>query len=396
MAFPDDWNYYKEYEQPGTADGELTDYQVDITVEYVPGKMLSDYGDVRFTLEDNTELDYHLVSYDASNALFVVKIPTLATTGITLRVWYGYSSAMTTSNPEQVYSSYDDFNDNEINTSLWTTSTPVGTITESNGKLNIVIAAGQRAGMWTAAGSDKRAPIITQSVPSGDFKAKVKIEDGTVNANTQRGILLFLDRNNLYLFGHRHDGTRKIQVYKIVNNVGNDAIASVTSSTLPLWVQIRKEGSTYYFEYSTDDIGYTVLYSTSSLGFTPSSIGLAATNWNPWNANSSSFNDFIARKTTANPPGIGSWGEEKEIGVDLTGQQLQGAGYINPVTLQNILELNPLEMEASINPLTVKRIIEMAELEASAEINPMILQSLLKTSCTIKQPQSVKVKHKIS
>jgi hypothetical protein len=83
-------------------------------------------------------------------------------------------------------------------------------------------------------------------------------------------------------------------------------------------------------------------------------------------------------------------------GIDLNNQQLQGAGDINPVTLQNILELNPLEAEASINPLTVQSIIEMAGLEAAVEINPMTLQSLLKTSCTIKQPQSVKVKHKIT
>jgi hypothetical protein len=107
MFFPDDWGYYKEYEQPGTVDGDKTDYQVDITVEHVAGKMRSDFGDIRFTLEDLTELSYHLVNYTESDeALFVVKIPTITTTGVTIRCYYGNSSATTTSNPDNVYEYY--------------------------------------------------------------------------------------------------------------------------------------------------------------------------------------------------------------------------------------------------------------------------------------------------
>jgi len=115
MVFPGGWNYYKEYEQPGSNDGELINYQVNITVEHITDKMRDDYGDIRFTLNDNTEIPYHLVNYTEAEAHFVVKIPSIPTTGITLRMWYGNPSATTTSNPKNVYNAYITGENDETN-----------------------------------------------------------------------------------------------------------------------------------------------------------------------------------------------------------------------------------------------------------------------------------------
>jgi hypothetical protein len=86
---------------------------VDIPVEYIPDKMRSDFGDIRFTGDDgSTQLSYHLSEkVDGDNALFVVKIPSIAQSPseTTIYMYTGNSNATTTSNPHNVYIIYDDF-----------------------------------------------------------------------------------------------------------------------------------------------------------------------------------------------------------------------------------------------------------------------------------------------
>jgi len=127
-------SYRAEIEILGSIDGELTNYPVNITIPYTEGKMRTDFQDIRFT--DNsgiTELDYHLLEVaEEYYAVFVVKIPYIPENPYTTRIYMysGNPEATTTSNPENVYTFYDDFSGD---LSKWT-STPPGWSIE-NGKL---------------------------------------------------------------------------------------------------------------------------------------------------------------------------------------------------------------------------------------------------------------------
>ena len=115
MDFPIGWTKYQTIPINGSSDGELTNYQVEITVPFQSG-MKSDFGDIRFLDSDQiTELSYHLVSYTANtSAIFVVKIPVIPTIGKNIRIYFGNSTATTTSDPDNVYLLYDDLSSDEF------------------------------------------------------------------------------------------------------------------------------------------------------------------------------------------------------------------------------------------------------------------------------------------
>jgi len=77
----------------------LSYYQTQITVTY-NANMKADFSDVRFTDSGgSTQLPYWIASYTAStSAVFWVKVPSIATTGTTIYMYYGNASATTTSN----------------------------------------------------------------------------------------------------------------------------------------------------------------------------------------------------------------------------------------------------------------------------------------------------------
>ncbi len=117
----------------------LTDYQVLITLDtqslISAGKMRSDGGDIRFTDSDgSTLLNYWIESgINTTSTRIWVKVPSIpASSTKTIYVYYGNPSATSVSNGKATFVIYDDFNDNSIDTNIWTVGTyygptPVGT-----------------------------------------------------------------------------------------------------------------------------------------------------------------------------------------------------------------------------------------------------------------------------
>ncbi|MEM4454415.1 MAG: DUF2341 domain-containing protein, partial [Thermofilaceae archaeon] len=105
------WQYRKSH-VINPASGAGTNYQIRIKVNYgsgadngenvyLNGKCRSDFGDVRFTRSDGvTLLDYWMESkVDGSYAIFWVKVADdLSTNAVTIYIYYGNPSAVTTSN----------------------------------------------------------------------------------------------------------------------------------------------------------------------------------------------------------------------------------------------------------------------------------------------------------
>lgn len=311
MAFPDEWSYYKEYEQPGSADGELTDYQVAITVTYITDKMRSDFGDIRFTLEDLTELSYHLVSYTESDeALFVVKIPTIPTTGVTIRCYYGNSGATTTSDPENTYDVYDGFDDGSLDTDKWTwireSTGNWDEGTTQSGKLNI------KTLNLELHGSTNNAPVLRLHNPiAGNFIAECTLELSPT-VNYQRGcLLIYSDDNNYiemgYIYNSGQSGTN-IFAKKEITATPLDYYTHVSISSLK--VRIIKLGTTYYLYYDAGS-GWTLFQTFTGIPFSTIYVALASESYSGGGSGLNVFYDDVkVSKYTANPPASGTFGSE--------------------------------------------------------------------------------------
>ena len=152
--FSSSWQYRKSH-VINAASGAGTNYQVKIVAHYGSGTdsgadvylnshSRTDFGDVRFTKSDGTTLlDYWMESYTASSqAIFWVEVADdLSTTAQTIYIYYGNPNATTTSNGNNTFLFFDDFDDNVFDTTKWD-SVGTGTITEANGELKVVANAG--------------------------------------------------------------------------------------------------------------------------------------------------------------------------------------------------------------------------------------------------------------
>ena len=101
------WDYISNpIEIIGSPDGAKTNLPVFITVPYNASHMQSDYRDIRFTLDDqSTILDHVRISYNTTQAVFLVKIPSLPASPNTINIYAfaGNLNATDSSNPQNVY-----------------------------------------------------------------------------------------------------------------------------------------------------------------------------------------------------------------------------------------------------------------------------------------------------
>jgi hypothetical protein len=197
----------------------------------------------------------------------------------------------------------DNFNDNSLNTSIWTVSNPVGTVTETGGKLAFAVPTGSNGDWWT---SNKNAPIASTALPSGDLEVTAKLETGNFILATHAGIALWTDRNNFYLFGRRRNGIDSrngLTVDRVVNNGSGGSDLCVNSmTTLPAYLRIKRTGTTYDFQYSTDGSTWTLLCSESAFGFTPDKAGLFLKKWQTGTGDvTATFDDFSITAPSASP-----------------------------------------------------------------------------------------------
>lgn len=72
----------------------------------------------------------------------------------------------------------------------------------------------------------------------------------------------------------------ELRIEKIVSNVSTENVRSISTQPDEMkYLRIGKFGDTYYFEYSSDGVSWNIFYSTNSLGFNPTHLGLFKKNW---------------------------------------------------------------------------------------------------------------------
>ncbi|RLB80123.1 MAG: hypothetical protein DRH17_12545, partial [Deltaproteobacteria bacterium] len=136
MAWLEGWQYRKSHEIVGSTAGAVTDYQIRIKVHYgsgtdsgedvyLNGKCRTDFGDIRFTSDDGvTELPYWMEEkVDGDYAIFWVKVPSIPANPntATIYIYYGNPDATTTSNGDNTFLFFDDFEGSDLDTSKWST-----------------------------------------------------------------------------------------------------------------------------------------------------------------------------------------------------------------------------------------------------------------------------------
>ena len=187
----------------------------------------------------------------------------------------------------------DNFDDNSINTNIWDVTPNNGTITETGQQLVMNCPASPKCDWWGTAATIS-CPLMLTSLPNGDWTATVKVQPHNPPINSNVGITLYQDGSNAFLFTSNYDATyHGIRIDKFVGGTATSAVASNSVTNSPIWLQIAYKNNTYYFNYSTtgEKDSFTTLYSTSSLGITPTKIGLFAKQWGS-TASTSYFDNF--------------------------------------------------------------------------------------------------------
>jgi len=117
-----DWTYKKPINIYLTGNPTPTDYQVKLNVTY-DSDMNNDFSDLRFTDENDTnEIPYWKENVsDGEWAIVWIKVPNSinTTNRILAYMYYGNSEATDTSNGENTFEFFDDFDDEDINTTKW-------------------------------------------------------------------------------------------------------------------------------------------------------------------------------------------------------------------------------------------------------------------------------------
>lgn len=122
MPFLTGWKRRKSKTINATAAGPQTDYQLKLTINWGPGtdtvnnvflggNARTDFSDLRFTLSDGiTLINYFIESIITSvNATVWIKIPSIPNQGTIIYIYYDNPNAASTSNPDNTFLLYDQF-----------------------------------------------------------------------------------------------------------------------------------------------------------------------------------------------------------------------------------------------------------------------------------------------
>jgi len=303
------WSYRKSH-VINPSSGAGTNYQVKITVHYgsgtdsgadvyLGGKCRTDFGDIRFTCSDKvTLIDYWMENkVDGDYATFWVEVPdNLDSNSATIYVYYGNSSATTTSNGNNTFILFDDFIGSSIDTTKWSVTS--GSVSVSNGYL-------------TMTGSSVYNTVISKATidNSANFEIAVK---GYVSAsnNGWRIYALFQDTSNEYEYQLRDyyysnfSGLVKLRV--VSGGTGTDITTGIspTRDTATHTWKIQKYGSSWTLYWDSITVSGTNTPPTGTRYLTGfmTEINFAGTTY---------IDRIYVRKFTSPEPSHGSWGSEE-------------------------------------------------------------------------------------
>jgi hypothetical protein len=297
------WNYRKSH-VINSASGAGTNYQVKINVingtntdsgdtVYINNKTRSDFGDVRFTKSDGTTLlDYWMETvYTGINATFWVEVADdLSTSAVTIYIYYGNSTATTTSNGANTFLFFDDFSGD---LSKWTVLT---------GTWNIV--SGELVASATGVNYIRSASFQPSNAR---VRAKMKI----VTYYDYDVLFRLTDTSNFY---QTRCSNTNGQLYHRV-----DKCVAGTYTTDIFGKVAFTPGTTYHTETALFSGSHIEAYADGAYGVsgtdTTFSSGYIGFKFNIYTTSDKGYVDWIfASKYVYPEPSHGSWGSEETYG----------------------------------------------------------------------------------
>lgn len=121
-----DWTKRKNIKIENTGVEDLTNYQVNLTVNWTEG-MNSTFNDLRFTYYNSSSkteqnISYWLENYTSQRARVWVRVPEIPVSGnVTIYMYYGNPSANSASNGDATFEFFDDFEGTSLDGNKWNT-----------------------------------------------------------------------------------------------------------------------------------------------------------------------------------------------------------------------------------------------------------------------------------
>jgi hypothetical protein len=314
------WSYRKSH-VINPASGAGTNYQVRIVAHYgsgtdsdehvyLNGKCRTDFGDIRFTRSDGVSLlDYWMESkVDGDNAVFWVEVADdLSTNPATIYIYYGKADATTTSNGENTFLFFEDFETgNSPADTGWSVDKTTGTVVE--GYSTTIYKTGTRSFYQTTSsavrdkrwgrsipltdnfafmGWGRRSGSVTTYARDPHYGYIVVCSYSVINGNA--GQRMYCGHNNV-LYG--------------MGEIDDEISLGVTVPDAE-WhkYEIRKVWNTIYFYYDNTLKGYKTITTTPNrLSFGAFGVDSATTFY---------YDALALRKFVYPEPSHGAWGSEE-------------------------------------------------------------------------------------
>lgn len=283
--FDVNWKYRQSIGITNTSSSTLTDYQVPIFVDtssLVSSKMKSDCSDIRITDSVGATLSYWIATSPSSDACgqtntkIWVKVPSLSTSGTTLYLYYGNSSASAQSNGNNVFNTFADFT---IGTSLpsnWT-KLDIGTSgTYSVGTSRLTISNTNGEDLWDTVygathvyknskvdGSFTAEALVTYQSNSSEWaKSGITIQNNmSVGISNGQAFIAVTPNNGVPFQYQSASSTESCGSNCIAPNINLGSV--VGSISMPVFLKLTKNESNLVSGYrSSTGIGWTQQGST--------------------------------------------------------------------------------------------------------------------------------------
>ena len=172
--------------------------------------------------------------------------------------------------------SSDEFDAPTIDPSLWTFYDPLGDASAgSDGSDSVIsVPAGTVHDVWT---SIDTVPRLLQAAPASDFDFEVKFDSAVTKRFQQQGVIVEQDPQHLLRIEMHHDGTStRFFVASLMGSDGQVRYDNAVSGGAPSYLHVKRKGSAWTVEYSTDRASWTSV--SFSLPFAQTAVGPFAGN----------------------------------------------------------------------------------------------------------------------
>ena len=287
---------------------DLTDYQVMLSINttklYQEGKIRADCGDLKFTNETsfnfsewNFEYPYwiEVCNVSGGNSTIWIKVNLTASSTKKIYMYYGSPNATTTSNGDNVFLLFDDFEAESISTEWSITQTGSSSV-----ELSTTYSHGGSQSLKIYDAGDGQAYVQRTDIPTGSIETTVWFREITGQSGTDAQLFFFDDNTNYVATGVNENQYTTTYVYRFGSNWYDSGIQRVDG-----WHKftIRWNGS--FYKVYIDD----TYLATSPSGYgNPTRIFLGSA----WSAESSTFywDDLYTRKITSPEPTYSIGAEE--------------------------------------------------------------------------------------